>query len=263
MSADTESFLFDSHGPVNTGTGPQINGTVFSFDSLERLVRVGRDPRVVAHEHLHWLNQRFVEPGHYGRARELLADSGSVLLTGAPGSGRRATAQILLHRLNPDNAELIRELPDADTGGPSDGPVLDAQVVDSGQRLLLDLSTSEETYCEVVLGQLPSYRAEVQERGAHLVVVLPRSREHHFGSELGPSVVEIVRREGKGFSSGICAAMASKTSPVRNLMSMGCRHSWTPSRCGSSPSWPGWCATPGSENLRRRFRTGCPQHARR
>jgi len=198
MSADTESFLFDSHGPVNTGTGHQINGPAFILDSLERLVRVGRDPRVVAHEHLHWLNQRFVEPGHYGRARELLADSGSVLLTGAPGSGRRATAQMLLHRLNPNNAELIRELPDADTGGPSDGPVLDAQVVDSGQRLLLDLSTSEETYCEVVLGQLPSYRAEVQERGAHLVVVLPRSREHHFGSELGPSVVEIVRREGKG-----------------------------------------------------------------
>jgi hypothetical protein len=198
MSADAESFVFDSSGPVNTGTGYQFNGPAFILDSLQRLVRVGRDPRHVAREHLYWLNQRFVEPRHYGRARELLADSGSVLLTGAPGGGRRATAQMLLHRLS--NAEgQIRELPDADTGGPSDGPLLDAHAVDSGERLLLDLSTSEdeETYCGVVLRQLPSYRAVVQDRGAHLVVVLPYSRKQHLGSELGPSAVEIVRPDGK------------------------------------------------------------------
>lgn len=197
MSDGTESFLDSPSGPVNTGTGDQYNAPTFVLNSLQQLTRVGRSPRAVAHEHLCWLDQRFVEPDHYGRAWELLADTGSVLLTGAPGSGRRATAQMLLHRLDSRSAELIRELPDADTGGRSDGPVLDAHEVESGQRLLLDLSTRDEMYREVVLEQLPLYRDVVRDRGAHLVVVLPRSREHHVSSELGPFVVEIVRRESK------------------------------------------------------------------
>jgi hypothetical protein len=84
MSAEAESSVFRPRGSVNTGTGHQFNGTVFIVDSSQRLVRVGRDPRTVEREHLDWLNQRFVEPEHYGRARELLAGNGGVLLTGAP-----------------------------------------------------------------------------------------------------------------------------------------------------------------------------------
>jgi hypothetical protein len=195
MTAEAESFVFDPRGPVNTGTGHQFNNPAFFFDPSQHLVRVGRDPRTVAREHLGWLKQRFVEPDPYGRARELLADNGSVLLTGAPGSGRRATAQMLLHRL-PGVQGLIRELPD-DPEDPSDEPVLNARAVDSGQRLLLDLSGREETYCDGVLGQLPTYRAVVQDHGAHLVVVLPDSWRHYRGLELGPSAVEIIRPNGE------------------------------------------------------------------
>lgn len=193
MGSDTESVLFSPSGPVNTGTGSLFNDVKIVLDrSFEQLARVGRDPRTVAREHLHRLDQRFVEPDHYGRARELLADNGSVLLTGAPGSGRRAASQMLLYRL-PGAKVQIRELPD----GNLDKPVLDSDVVDSGQRLLLDLSTRDETFCAELLGQLPSYRDVVWDRGAHLVVVLPRSHQHYLGSELGPSVVDIVRPNGE------------------------------------------------------------------
>jgi hypothetical protein len=193
MSPDVESFFFDSQGPVSTGTGHQFNAPVYIFDqSRERLVRVG-EPRAVTHEHVCWLHQRFIEPPHYGQARELLAANGSVLLTGPPGSGRRSAAQILLHRL-PDAVGLIRELPD--TSDSSDEPILDGSAVDSEERLLLDLSTSDEKDNSTLLRQLPSYRALVHKQGAHLVVVLPQSRTHHLGAELGPSVVNIGRPDG-------------------------------------------------------------------
>jgi hypothetical protein len=195
MSADAESFFFGTPGQVHSGTGNQFINSMFILDSFPRLGRVGHGPRVVAREQLHRLNQRFVEPGHYGRARDLLANNASVLLTGAPGSGRHAAAKMLLYRLDGKGLQ-IRELPDADPGDSSGEPVLDASAVDSGQRLLLDLSTRDETYCAVVLGQLPSYRDVVQERGAHLVVALPHSRKHYLGSEFESSIVEIARPNG-------------------------------------------------------------------
>ncbi|MGH8905350.1 MAG: hypothetical protein ACRD0K_02235 [Egibacteraceae bacterium] len=193
MSPDTESHVFYPRGPMHTGTGDQFNAPVYIVDqSRERLVLVG-EPRAVAREQVCWLHPRFVEPPGYGRARELLADNGSVLLTGPPGSGRRAAAQMLLHRL-PDADGLIRELPDTlDSLGE---PVLDGSLVEAGERLLLDLSASDEEENGAVLRQLPSYRVVVRERGAHLVVVLPGSRMHHLGLEFGPSVVEIGRPDG-------------------------------------------------------------------
>ncbi|MGH3870439.1 MAG: hypothetical protein ACRDSR_02825 [Pseudonocardiaceae bacterium] len=188
MSTEAESFVFGPQGPVHTGTGHQFIGLEF----LQGLVRAGRDPRAVPREHLPWLHRRFVEPHRFGRARESLAKHRSVLLTGAPGSGRRAAAQMLLYRL--PGAEIqIRELPDGDP----DKPELDAKAVDSGQRLLLDLSTGEETFYAMVLELLSSYRHEVRDRGAHLIVVLPHSRKHYLGSEFGSSVVDIVRPKGR------------------------------------------------------------------
>ncbi|MGH8886511.1 MAG: hypothetical protein ACRDYX_15310 [Egibacteraceae bacterium] len=195
MSPHVASFLFDSEGPVNTGTGNQFNAPVYIFDqSRERLVRMG-ELRAVAYEHMRWLYPRFVEPRNYGQAQELLEDNGSVLLTGAPGSGRRAAAQMLLHDPS-DMSGLIRELPD--TSNSSGRPVLDSDAVDAGERLLLDLSISDESDKDngTLLRQLGAYRAVVHERGARLVVVLPQSRTYHLDAELGPPPVEIGRPNG-------------------------------------------------------------------
>ncbi len=193
MSAGTTSFVSGSSGPTNTGSGNQNIGPIFNFDSLlERFVRMRRDPRAIEHEHLCWLRRRFVEPRHYGRARELLEERGSVLLTGAPGSGKRAASQMLLHRLAGADGQ-IWDLPD-EPDSPNE-PVLDDRVIDFGRRLLLDLSVGGDKNYGAVLGELPSFRALVQERRAHLVVVLPYSREYQMISELGTSV-NIVRSDG-------------------------------------------------------------------
>jgi hypothetical protein len=169
----------------------EASGPTFTIVG-QSLQRVG-EPRVVAYEHLRWLHPRFVEPANYGRVQELLADNGSVLLTGPPGSGRRATAQMLLHRL-PDADGLIRELPDRLDSGE---PTLDGNAVEAKERLLLDLSTSDERDYVTVLRQLTLYRDAVHERGAHLIVVLPHSRAHHLSAELGPPNMQISRPDGE------------------------------------------------------------------
>jgi hypothetical protein len=202
MSAGAESFVRYSRGPMNTGTGHQFNGLTFVINTLEQLVRRGRDPRHIAREHLLWLHRRFIEPSHFGRAGERLEVNGSVLLTGAPGSGRRSAAQMLLYRLPGAEVQIRELLPDADPEDPSGKPMLDASAVDSGQRLLLDLSTTtkddnDEKYCAEVLEQVPSYRDVVRERGAHLVVALPRSHQHYLDLEFESSVVDIVRPKGR------------------------------------------------------------------
>lgn len=193
MSTDTESFLFDPQGPVHSGTGDQFNRIFNLSMSAQRLMR---GLRTVASEYLSWLDRRFDTPGNFGRALDLLADNGNVLLTGVPGSGRRAAALMLLHRMH-DTLGTVRELEDSDASGASDGPVLDADTVDSGQRLLLDLSISEESNYRRRLGELSSFCTVVHERGAHLVVVLPHSRQHYLGSELRSSIVQIVRPNGR------------------------------------------------------------------
>ncbi len=189
MSPHAESFVYDSQGPMHTGTGDQYN----FYDSVRD--RFVRESRVVAHEHVRWLYPRFVEPRNYGQAQGLLENNRSIRLTGAPGSGRRAAAQMLLHLL-PGADGPIHELPDTWESGE---PVLKSRTVASGasgERLLLDLSSSDEKDNGTLLRQLPSYREVVRKLGAYLVVVLPDGPAHHLGAELGPSVVEIGRPDG-------------------------------------------------------------------
>lgn len=190
MSPDAESYVLGPRGPVHTGPGDQYNVWVNYYDRVRDLFV--RELRAVPHEHVSWLYPRFVEPRNYGQAQGLLEDNGSVLLTGAPGSGRRAAAQMLLH--DPSGAGgLIRELPDTSDSGK---PVLDGSQVEANERLLLDLTTSEEKANGTLLGKLGAYRAVVRERGARLVIVLPPSQTHHLGAELGPPPVVIGRPNG-------------------------------------------------------------------
>ncbi|MCF4135975.1 zeta toxin family protein [Streptomyces sp. Tue 6430] len=87
-----------------------------------------------------------------GRARDTLEETGTVILDGAPGSGRSATARVLLrehHR--PDGA--FRELLPAER---DELPLYDDPAfVDPGDRLLLDLSTAEAGPWHAARGGLP------------------------------------------------------------------------------------------------------------
>ncbi|HEX3791887.1 MAG TPA: hypothetical protein VHW44_28765 [Pseudonocardiaceae bacterium] len=187
MTSGGFSAVIGNDGPIHSGSGNQIN----YFDAI-RIARRGRDLRAVARDHLSWLNPRFVEPTGYGEAAAKLQDPGCVLLTGQPGIGRHATAQMLLHRLSGEGR--IRELPDT-PGGP-DEPLLDIGSVVPGDRLLLNLSASEEDHFRAVLRELPSFRAEVRERTAHLAVVLPDQPEQQLEIELLSMVVTIKRPSG-------------------------------------------------------------------
>jgi hypothetical protein len=174
MTGDATSTVADAWGPVNTGSGHQNN----YFGSVP-WPRVGvRARRAVARDDQRRLLRRFVEPPNYNDAWETLTDNGCVLLTGTTGSGRQAAARMLLFRLRGPYVPM-REVPDRpDT---QDEPLLDASTVEPGDRLLLDLSATEEPYLQAVLRKLTSYRAEVRERGAHLVVVLRSGCERDFG----------------------------------------------------------------------------------
>jgi hypothetical protein len=188
MSPDAESYILDPRGPLHSGTGNQYNLLVNSLNQVRDLF--ARELRAVAHEHVSWLYPRFVEPPNYGQAQELLEDNRNVLLTGEPGSGRRAAAQMLLHDPS-GKSGLIRELPDTDSSGKA---VLDSNAVEANERLLLDWS-SEEKVNGTLLGQLGAYRAVVHERGARLVIVLPDSRTR-LDTEFGPPPVVIGRPNG-------------------------------------------------------------------
>ncbi|TQS22493.1 hypothetical protein [Microbispora sp. KK1-11] len=181
MSEQVRSSVSVNHGFLHTGDG-DLN--VF----LQLAAAAGKDPRVVADDHLRWLRRRFLEPGGFGRARTVLESSGTVLLEGAPGTGRKAAAWMLLAELY-SGAETFKEiLPEEKP------PYLRTGHVSEGALLLVDLSviTSEASWTEIQ-NELPGFRTAVREHGAHLVAVLPDTTADPLGADLRPFRVEITR----------------------------------------------------------------------
>lgn len=190
---DWQAVNAQNSGPTHGGSGHQFNGPTFYYADGDRLRRDGHDPRATARDHLARLHGQFVEPPGYGRAAALLAEHGCVILTGRPGSGLRATGQMLLYRLGgPDG--VIQDL--SCTPDTSDEELLDLTSVSEGDLLLLDAAEADEDQLLRVLRTLPSYRAGVREGGAHLVVVLPADRDRHVRPELRPLIVPVGRPSG-------------------------------------------------------------------
>ncbi|HEX5120381.1 MAG TPA: toll/interleukin-1 receptor domain-containing protein [Pseudonocardiaceae bacterium] len=179
-------------GAVTNVSGHQFNGPTYYVTSTERLERRGRDPTAVAREQLIRLHVRYVEPEGYGDALTNLRDHRCVLLTGVAGAGRRAAGQVLLYRLGGDGP--VQELPDTPTA--PDEPVLDRDAVASGNRLLLDLSTTAERHLPTVLRELPAYLSTVQDKGAHLAVLLAADREYLLDVGLRSLLVTVTRPPG-------------------------------------------------------------------
>ncbi|HEY3750842.1 MAG TPA: hypothetical protein VGL80_16740 [Pseudonocardiaceae bacterium] len=187
---DPLSFVAGNWGPVHGGHGPQFNGPTFYIGEGERLLRGGRDPRPTARDHLARLARQFVEPPGYGTAQALLAEHGCTILIGHRGIGIRAAGQMLLRRLGGPDAAIQNETGVPDQPGE---PVLDTHQVADGDLILLDPTDAEDEDLFRIMRLLPSYRAELRERGAHLVVVLTQDRDDLVRMELRPLLAELER----------------------------------------------------------------------
>ncbi|MFE3016241.1 hypothetical protein [Streptomyces sp. NPDC059256] len=194
----------DPYGPVNNGEGPQYN--FYGRDAADRMMRRRVESLRIVHEDRMRLADRFTAPVGYRVASDRLEKPGSVVLLDAPpGSGRRAAAIMLLHRLGEEGGvdeegARFEELPAlAKPEDTDDSPFAPGE----GDRFLLDLSgmVDEESYAKAQ-GRLAVYRSQVHEAGAHLVVVLASGMEHIHAPDLEPHLVTLGRPRGIAVITG-------------------------------------------------------------
>ncbi|MCS0634477.1 hypothetical protein NX801_02110 [Streptomyces sp. LP05-1] len=184
----------DPRGPVNNGGGHQY---VFYGAGADWMTRKAGVPLRIAREDRMRLADRFVPPAGYRVAADRLEKPGSVVLLDAPpGSGRRAAAIMLLHGLDEDGGAVegvrFEELPATDNGQDEATPA-----PGEGDRFLLDLSgiADEEAYAKAQR-RLAVRRSQVQEAGAHMVVVLPTGMGHAHAPDFEPHTVTLGRPRG-------------------------------------------------------------------
>ncbi|RBM18548.1 ABC transporter substrate-binding protein [Streptomyces sp. PT12] len=189
MTTFTTSVL-SADAPMHSGTGDQHVHYYYDMkDATRRLRAQDRDPRNVAERDLNWLYQRFVPPGGFGRARGLLRGHGSVVLSGAAGSGRRTAALMLLFESGADGAG-IHEI---DPGHGEDEATLDRGSIGDGDRVVLDLSTSDTTRYLRVQTELAGFRAVAEKRRARLVVVISPHLKGSLAPELRHLIADVER----------------------------------------------------------------------
>lgn len=193
MTEQDRVTVNDPRGPVNNGEGHQY---VFYGIGADWMIRKGVECLRIVREDRLRLADRFVRPVGYRVAADHLDKPGSVvLLRAVPGSGRRAAAIMLLHGIGEDGGtdeEDVRfeELPATDKDE-------DPLAPDEGDRFLLDLSeiANEEAYARAQR-RLAVRRSQIQEAGAHMVVVLPSGLEHIHAPDLEPHTVTLGRPRG-------------------------------------------------------------------
>ncbi|WP_324787443.1 hypothetical protein [Streptomyces sp. H51] len=193
MTGQDRVTVNDPRAPVNNGEGHQY---VFYGVGGDWMIRRGVESLRIAREDRMRLADRFVPPRSYRVAADRLEKPGSVVLLEAPpGSGRRAAAIMLLHGVGEDGGadeEGVRfeEFP---VTGKDENPLAPGE----GDRFLLDLSgiVDEEAYTKAQ-HHLAVRRSQVQDAGAHMVVVLPSGMEHAHAPGLEPHTVTLGRPRG-------------------------------------------------------------------
>ncbi|BAU81922.1 hypothetical protein SLA_0971 [Streptomyces laurentii] len=206
-------------GAAHTGSGDQHNHFTFHLPKDP-----GPEPfRPLAEDHLRWLEPRFVWPARMPDAITRLRARGTLLVDGAPGSGRNATARMLLHRLGGPRAprQLLAE---------DDKARLDLQddQVSEGDRLLLDLADADEQTWNKVHGKLPSLHHTVRLRGAHLVVVLPHGIRHpsneleaHRFTVLRPDATTVLTRALRAEEDPVVQSPDELPADIREYVATG------------------------------------------
>ncbi|MFE7110386.1 hypothetical protein ACFU98_14100 [Streptomyces sp. NPDC057575] len=173
------AWVTGTNGPLHNGTG-------------DMYITIGADQqgsgrpsfRRVADDQLAWLRRVLVAPTGMGKARSELADTGTVILDGAPGSGRTCAARVLLREHHQSTGAFRELLP-----GEEELPLAHPELVGVGDRLLLDLSAAGAVQWAAARADLSALRTTVHEQHAHLVVVMPHGGA--LDSDLQPYRVEI------------------------------------------------------------------------
>ncbi len=186
MTGTTTHFAL-SAGHVHSGSGDQYN--IYTEAAARRLGTRGKGHRAVAEEQLDHLRDRYIAPPAYLTADDFLRRNNTIALRGRDGDGRTSTALMLLYGLA-GHGTGIHEV---DSRADEDGEALDPDVVGEQDRLLLDLSGSDEAHFIQVQEQLSEFRAVVRTRGARLVIVLPSGLDDLLQAELRPVTVEVGR----------------------------------------------------------------------
>ncbi|MEU1732213.1 hypothetical protein [Streptosporangium sp. NPDC020145] len=194
MSDQFHSFVSGT-GPVHTGVG-----NIYAFMNSVLTDSRGRTPRARALDELVWLRSRFILPGGYNRARDILESHNVVFLDGAPGSGRSTAAWMLLYGHH-SGSETFHEL---SSKTEDETRRLDPDHVEERGLLSLDLSDVEERDWRGIQEDLYPLIKAVRERAARLVVVFPqdRVRAEEFRADLDryragitrPPAREVLRR---------------------------------------------------------------------
>ncbi|WP_141662819.1 hypothetical protein [Streptomyces sp. Wb2n-11] len=161
MNQHTGTWVRDS-GVTVTGPGDVYIGTQLQDSDKPAFRRVADDQ-------LRRLRYVLVAPPCMGEARAVLADSGTVILDGVPGSGRSAVARVLLHEHHRDSGVFHELLP----GEEDELSLQDPARIGTGDQLLLDLSAADDRRWAAAQADLPALRKAVHEQRAHLVVVMP------------------------------------------------------------------------------------------
>ncbi|MFJ9086206.1 hypothetical protein ACIRL3_27685 [Streptomyces sp. NPDC102384] len=187
MSEHGSTRVENPHGYIHTGPGNIYVNMASPSQDPDRPVFRGR-----AEDQLRQVRLVLVDPPGMGRAREVLADTGTVVLDGDPGSGRTAAAQVLLLEYRRDAGVFHELLPEEEEG---ELALHDPALVGAGDRLFLDLSAADDRQWSAVRADLPALRKAVHEQRAHLVVVMPH------GGTLDPDLqyyrVTIQRQDGR------------------------------------------------------------------
>ncbi|MFI1096049.1 hypothetical protein [Streptomyces sp. NPDC020917] len=192
MTHSSNTWVGNASGFMHTGSGDfHLHAAADSPDSG------GPSFRRVADDQLGRSRRVLVAPGNMGRARTLLASTGTVILDGTPGSGRTCAARVLLREYHRDGGTLQELQPEEDD---DELPLRDPDLVEKGDQLLLDLSSAVDTRWIRACGDLPALRKTVHDRRAHLVVVMPHGRrldadlQHYRVVISPPPALDVLRR---------------------------------------------------------------------
>jgi hypothetical protein len=162
VEGDARNVFVGNSGPMT------VNEAIHHWNFPPRRVR--RGPVLLARADEGQLQQLFVTPHGWPEALEELRREGTVLITGAPRTGRRTAGWRLLTAVSDDESREVQTInPESDE---RELP-FDHEEIVAGDRLLVDLSALDGTAYARAEDALGGYLAAVVRRRAVAVVLMP------------------------------------------------------------------------------------------